>query len=249
MAFGGKDHHAASRVQASSAVTALVGPETLARLRGEAFRRYDCCRCARPGQTEAEPATVIVERYRLGHAVSVRLAHARCADSQIVEAGADAPDAAGFGGMLARPAVLEYAPGRRFRPVLALEPKVELSGRTAAGEPVSLWTSGLLERGFTLVRTGGELPGPADGWLLQLAPDAARLLAPDDTVAYEGGLDQPPGWLDLVRRGNACVVLIATIGLYAHPGDEMTAQDLRRLLDQAAQAGELVGALVTAERT
>lgn len=48
--------------------------------------------------------------------------------------------------MLARPAVLEYAPGRRFRPVLALEPKVELSGRTAADEPVSLWTSGLLER-------------------------------------------------------------------------------------------------------
>ncbi len=64
-------------------------------------------------------------------------------------------------------------------------------------------------------------------------------------MTYEGGLDQPPGWLDLVRRGNACVVLIGTIGLYAHPGDEMTAQDLRRLLNRAARAGELVGALVT----
>jgi hypothetical protein len=166
-----------------------------------------------------------VERYRLGYTVRVRLAHARCADSQIVEVDADAPDLAGFGGMLARPAVLEYAPGRRFRPVLALEPKVELSGLTAAGEPVSLWMSGLLERGFTLVRRAGELPGPADGWLLQLAPDAARLLAPDDTVTYEGGLDQPPGWLDLARRGNACVVLIGTIGLYAYPGDEMKAQE------------------------
>src|SRR5258708_36905383 len=94
--------------------------------------------------------------------------------------------------MLARPAVLEYAPGRRFRPVLALEPKVELSGRTAAGEPVSLGMSGLLERGFTLVREGGELPGQADGGLLQLAPDAARLLAPDDTMTFQGGIDRPP---------------------------------------------------------
>ncbi len=70
--------------------------------------------------------------------------------------------------MLARPAVLEYASDPRFSPVLALEPKIERSGRTAAGEPVSLWMSGLLERGFTLVRTGSELPGRADCWLLQL---------------------------------------------------------------------------------
>src|SRR5260221_2292563 len=127
------------------------------------------------------------------------------------------PMSRGSAEMLARPAVLEYAPGRRFRPVLALEPKVELSGRTAAGEPASLWMSGLLERGFTLVRSAGELPGAADGWLLQLVPNLARLLAPDDTVVYDGGLDQLPGWLDLVRGGNKCVVLIGTIGLYAYP--------------------------------
>ena len=48
-----------------------------------------------------------------------------------------------------------------------------------------------------------------------------------------------------MRRGHACVVFIGTIGLYAHPADEMKAQDLRRLLNQAARAGELVGALVT----
>src|SRR5262249_21267907 len=144
MAFRDKDHHEASRVQASSAVTALIGAEMLARLRGQAFRQYDCCRCGRPGQTDAEPAAVIAERYRLGYGGRVRLAHARCADSQIVEVDADAPDAAGFGGMLARPAVLDYASGPRLRPrpVLVLEPKVEMSGRTAAGEPASLWMSG-----------------------------------------------------------------------------------------------------------
>ncbi len=177
MAFGSKDHHAASRVQASSAVTALVGPETLARLRGEAFRRYDCCRCARPGQTEAEPATVIVERYRLGHAVSVRLAHARCADSQIVEAGA----AAGCRGVR-RDAGQARGAGVRARPAVPAGPGPGAEGRAVgadggrrAGEPVDV---GPARAGFTLVRTGGELPGRADGWLLQLAPDAARLLAP-----------------------------------------------------------------------
>ncbi len=107
--------------------------------------------------------------------------------------------------------------------------------------------SGLLEQGFTLLRTGGEFRGPVDGWLSQLAPDAARLLAPDASVAYEGGLDQPPDWLDLARRVNACVVLIGTIGPYAYPGDELTVPDLHRLLNQAAQAGELVGGLVRAE--
>src|SRR5258708_27985639 len=104
MAFRDKDHHEASRVQASSAVTALIGAETLARLPGQAFRQYDCCRCGRPGQTDAEPAAVIVERYRLGYAVRVRFAHARCADSQIVEVDAAAPDAAGFRGRAAPPA-------------------------------------------------------------------------------------------------------------------------------------------------
>ncbi len=67
----------------------------------------------------------------------------------------------------------------------------ERSERSAGGKQVNLWMSGLLEQGFTMVQTGSELPGPAHGWLLQPAPNAGRLLAPDDTVAYEGGLTQP----------------------------------------------------------
>jgi len=69
----------------------------------------------RPGQAAGEPAAVIVERYRPGYAVRVRFAQARCADSQIVEVDADAPHAFGFGGMLARPTVLDYASGSRLR--------------------------------------------------------------------------------------------------------------------------------------
>ncbi len=78
-----------------------------------------------------------MERYRLG-AVRVRLAHARCASSQVVEVDAEIPDVAGFGGMLSKSAVLQYATDPRVRPLLILEPKIELSEATAGGEQVNL---------------------------------------------------------------------------------------------------------------
>jgi hypothetical protein len=234
-------------IYASAAVQALIGDETLGRLRGQAFRRYSCCRCGQPGSIGAEQASVIVERYRL-RAVRVRLAHARCAVSQVVEVAADAPSAAGFGGMLSKSAVLEYATEPRVRPLLILEPKIELSEATAGGEQMNLLLSGLLDRGFTMLRTAGQLPALADGWLLQFTPGAGRLLAPDDAVAFEGPLSQPASWIQLVRRSQACVVLVGTIGLYARADEDMTTADLRRLLNGAARAGELAGSLVRAEK-
>jgi hypothetical protein len=118
MVFDDLDDHAASRVQASPAVARLLGAEALTRLRTEAFRRYTCCTCGQPGKTDAEPATVIVQRYRLG-SIKVRLVHARCADSQIADVSADTPDPAALGGMLSKSAVLEYASGPRVRPLLS----------------------------------------------------------------------------------------------------------------------------------
>jgi len=50
--------------------------------------------------------------------------------------------------------VLEYASDPRIRPLLVLEPKTERSERSASGEQVNPWMSGLLEQGFTMVQTG-----------------------------------------------------------------------------------------------
>jgi hypothetical protein len=55
-----------------------------------------------------------VQRYGL-RTVRVRLAHARCADSQIIEEDAGAPGATMFGGMVSEAAVLQYASGPRVR--------------------------------------------------------------------------------------------------------------------------------------
>ncbi len=111
------------------AVTALVGAEMLGRLRGEPVRRYHCCCCGQPGRVGAEPAAVIVQWSKLG-VLRVRFAHARCAGSQVVDVDADSFDLTAAGAMLAKAAVLEHASARRIRPVLVLEPRVEMSERT-----------------------------------------------------------------------------------------------------------------------
>jgi hypothetical protein len=74
-------------IGASVEVRALIGADKLRELRGDAFARYECWRCGRTGRT-TESASVIV----LGHRVFrvVKLAHAGCTDSHIIEVGAAA---------------------------------------------------------------------------------------------------------------------------------------------------------------
>jgi hypothetical protein len=72
-------------IAASVEVRALIGADKLRELHGDTLARYECWRCGRAGRT-TEPTSVIV----LGHRVFrvVKLAHAGCADSHIIEAGA-----------------------------------------------------------------------------------------------------------------------------------------------------------------
>jgi hypothetical protein len=150
-------------IRASADVRALVGAELLRRLHDDPFGRFDCCLCGRGGDT-ARPTTVLVERYRSAHVVM--LAHAGCADSQVVVVDADAPsevEAAGLGDMTAKMAVLAYPARPVIRPVLVLEPRVEVAAPTEGGESVDLWMSGLLDSGLALMRTGGQMPGRVRG--------------------------------------------------------------------------------------
>lgn len=234
------------RVCASASVAALVGREQLGRLRSEVSRRYNCWVCGQPGRTDAHPASVIALRYRVG-AISVRLAHLRCADSQVIETARDTVDAAGLGAMLSKAAVLEYASEPRVRPLLILEPKIAVSDRSPGDDSVSLWTADLQQRGFTPLRTSGQLPRVAEGWLLQVAPGAARLLAPDGSPAYEGALDPPRAWLYFVLNASMCVILTGTIGLSTRLEDETGTRSLRALLHQAASSAGLIGAVVRAQ--
>jgi hypothetical protein len=72
-------------IEASVEVRALIGADKLRELHGDAFARYECWRCGGEGRT-IEPTSVIVLGYRVFRVV--KLAHAGCADSQIIEVGA-----------------------------------------------------------------------------------------------------------------------------------------------------------------
>jgi hypothetical protein len=74
-------------IRASVEVRALIGAEKLCELHEDAFVRYECRRCGGEGCTTG-PTSVIVLAYRVFRVV--RLAHAACADSQIIEVNAAA---------------------------------------------------------------------------------------------------------------------------------------------------------------
>ena len=71
-------------IRASVEVRAPIGADKLRELHGDAFVRYECWQCGRTGRTTV-PTSVIVLGYRVFRVV--KLAHAGCADSQIIEAG------------------------------------------------------------------------------------------------------------------------------------------------------------------
>jgi hypothetical protein len=79
-------------IGASVEVRALIGADKLRELHGDALARYECWRCGRAGCT-AEPTSVIVLGYRVFRVI--KLAHAGCTDSQIIEVGAAGMSAVG----------------------------------------------------------------------------------------------------------------------------------------------------------
>ena len=79
-------------IRASVEVRALIGADKLHELHGRAFARYECWQCGRTGRT-AGPTSVLVLGDRAFRVV--KLAHAGCTDSHIIEAGAAAMSAGG----------------------------------------------------------------------------------------------------------------------------------------------------------
>jgi hypothetical protein len=233
------------QILASPQVEALVGTETIQQLYEDPYAMYTCRQCGRPGTT-SEATTVTVEKYRRACVVSV--AHARCADSQVIEIDADLPSADTFGDMNAKLAVLSYPTAPRFRPLLVLEPRVEASIPAKDSGQQSLWVSMLVESGLTLMRTGDQMPSHAEGWRLQLLdPGHAQLLDPNGQTIYIGDCSPTSDWLDLASEINGCVVLIGSIGLYAVSDDDMTPDRFTRMLDKAARRSVLAGGLVVVE--
>ena len=72
-------------IRASMEVLAFIGAGKLRELHGDTYAQYECCQCGSKGQT-TEPTSIVVFGYRVFRVV--KLAHANCADSQIIEVDA-----------------------------------------------------------------------------------------------------------------------------------------------------------------
>jgi hypothetical protein len=83
-------------IRASVEVRALIGAEQLRELHEGSFAGYECWQCGRTGRM-TEPTSVIVLGYRVFRAI--RLTHAGCAESHIIEI-----DAAGMRAVAGEPA-------------------------------------------------------------------------------------------------------------------------------------------------
>jgi len=163
-----------------------------------------------------------------------------------VPALADRTGPAADGGIRALTDVLPGPDGPL--PLLILDLRPGMAARTGPAEAVHLLIGALVSMGLTLVTATAisEPPGPAPGWHLELsAHRAARLSAPGGAVIWDGECGQPAPWRALITGTGRCAVLAGAIGLWPGAGERAPIR-IARLLERAAQAGELAGGLVAA---
>jgi hypothetical protein len=228
-------------IQASAEVAQLIGAENLRELSTGAFRFYECAGCHRLGDT-ADPTRVVVHRHP--NAVAVLMAHARCADSEIIEVPEPFVSSQDMR-MRAITQVLTYPSGRGRRPLLLLERRVETTVLNHMGDRIGGTVADLLDQGLALMRAADAMPDLAAGWRLDRSdPGNVRVLGLTGEIAAGEGCSPPSDWAQLVDPVGACVFLVGTIGLYAVPEADLTGDQVHQMLDDAARAGRLAGGLV-----
>jgi hypothetical protein len=225
----------------------------------------------RAATVTADEQVATVTAHEQEGAVRIALAHAACSPSQVVETGASAlaalPEleagatAAGMDGAAQWRTMLADLPvPDGFLPLLILDLRPDMAVRGGPDERVTRTVSDLLNSGLTPITTISQqladaldnqpadpepwdIP-PATGWRFELSGSRiTRLTAPDGPLVWGEDHGQPGRWRMLITRTRRCVVLIGAIGLYAK-SDERPFTWLTTLLQQAADAGELVGGLV-----
>jgi hypothetical protein len=215
--------------------------------RSAAAGGYRCVACGAGGDLRAGPAAVVV---RLGpapgtgpggpQAAHVRLAHPGCAPSAVITT-ATPPLVPADTTMIGTAAVIPHPNGPRA--LLITELSVHLSSVISAGERGDPALDVLLEGGLHLLPRLGDRAPPSPGWALQLPSRwQAAVLDPAGGAHYDGELEQPRAWRQLVRRQRAAELLTGVIGLRS---PATSPQEALALLAEAAHGGRLAGGTIT----
>ncbi|MEY8019105.1 hypothetical protein [Mycobacterium servetii] len=222
----------------SPAVREVIGAERLATLCRDA-NEYVCVRCDKPGKATREPTNVIVN---VGPgSLVVRLAHARCAASQIVHV--DQPLTASPGGEDVVCRQLKWQLPSGLLAGLLIDHSGGLVGVHPTGDLEDPWTQALLEQGWQLIVDSEQPCQPISTGVLELnvqgkgrlmidAPYGSRLPLLDQLPEFD------PDWTQAALTRGFLKVWAGTVGMsddYTQFGNEV---------DAAVRRGHLVGALV-----
>lgn len=229
----------------SAEVRAIVGDPDLERLAALAGDGYRCTSCGQRGSTADGPASVVIivkpDPPALAPVGVVQLAHNQCSASRVVQSP-EALNAPAEVRMAATAALLPSADG--LRAVLITELLAPVVQVTGPGERRDLATSALLGMGLHMLATPWDRAPDASGWLVRLSSRAALVTDPAGDCYYEGPLQQPQPWHQLVARRGTVELLAGTAGIgAAAPGRP---EPGLAALDEAARVGRLVGATVPA---
>jgi hypothetical protein len=233
-------------VQVSAEAAAVIDEELIRRM-VPADGRYDCWRCAQPGDTNT-PTSAVVLVYANGYK-ELNWAHARCVPSMLVQPRGRLLVGAVVTGvddvLRVRAAVLDQGPGGLRWPVLLHEFQVVgiVPGYPAGYSDLVQ----VVEDGLALV-TEGEAVLPAVGWRLELRGSRARLTAGDGTIYYAGRWDAPGGWEELARERAGCLLVSGIVGLFRWRATPSSGRRLARELSRAARAGTVAGGIVPVAR-
>lgn len=233
-----------SFIKWSPEVRDVLGAERLATLCRDA-NEYVCVRCDQPGKATRERTNVLVD---VGPGpLIVRLAHARCASSQIVRV--DQPPTARPGGEDVVCRQLKWQLSSGLLAGLLIDHSGGLVGVHPSGDLEDPWTQALLAQGWQLIIDGDQPCQPIDTGVLELnTAGQGRLMvdapyAPGRQIAL---LDQLPGfdpdWTQAALTRRFLKVWAGTVGTsedYTQFGNEV---------DAAIRRGHLVGALVAVIR-
>lgn len=207
---------------------------------------YRCPICRCPG-TSDEAASAVVLRSPTGRPY-LRLAHAACSESRVIDVDAETADGqertVEDSPMLAVTVYVPHASGNRR--LLLMEPSARISTTTQVGDRVDGYLQVLSRLGLAPVRTVGQLPPVTPGWRAYL-PDArtGRIVAGQATTTetmFDGPLNQPEPWRLAALAFRSVILFSGTIGFGENRDDGVA---LLRQANRAARSGLLMGGQVS----
>lgn len=230
-------------------VARAVGAAAVMRLRADpTLDEYVCCICDRPGRAELPGSTSVIATRYTGGVTYLRLAHTDCSPSTLISLLGDFP--------LRRHRIRAHcwlrqpeasAADAGSTATLLISNDVRGWPRRLAREAVDHYTRALVTIGFTTLHDLDDEPGLVAGLTVAMKdggtdpPEGTGLFVAHPTgVVFDGALDVPDDWRQIVEDRGRLVVLTATPFTGYAPSDLASAVAAGRVLAATATLSDKI---------